>query len=806
VSQLVDISLALVDALDAAHRAGIVHRDIKPGNIFLTTRGPKILDFGLAKTALAVSAAGNSEQVTIEAERRLTDPGVTVGTVAYMSPEQLRGEALDARTDLFSLGLVLYEMATGRAAFLGPTSAVLSAAILHDTPRPPRQIRVELPERLEDVILKALERDPEVRCQTAAEVRADLKRLKRHVDSDHAAPADRSASALRAELAQMPAVTSVPPPSSDAQIVATLIKRHRGGLALATVVVAVVVAGASYGVLYRRPSRPAGSYPSLADLQVLQLTTTGNAGSPAISPDGKYVAYAQVTEDEASIWIRQTNTSSNVQIVPPQPFAIRPAITVTPDGSFVDFVRFETFDTQSPRSALWRVPFLGGTPKRLLDDIVSPVGWSPDGRRMAFVRGDITHTTLVLADADGTHERVLTAQRAPGPRLMSMLIFGRPLLPPAWSPDGRIIASAGFDDFEGKLSGQIVFTTVADASVQTIASPVGVTGIAWLDDASLVVARQPEPGTFSQLWRVTYPGGEVSRLTNDLSSYGGVSLTADRKTLATARTDARTSVWVADDGEPAREAVQPGADESTSYGTSVTWAAERLVYTTKALGMPTIESLVPGRGSPEEVVSKGVWPTATPDGRTIVFASTDTAAVGSLWTTDPDGSHRVQIAPGNVVYPVVTPNRTVLFNNPSRSGGKFWLWIVSLDGGEPTHVTDIDAISPDVSPDGKSVAFITSDSSHPPAIMVCDLPTCSNRRRLSVVGKPRWTPDGRAVVYTKQSNLWLQPLDGGAPRQFTHFTDRKMIQDFAWSRDGRHLAIARTSVTNDIVLIKGLKK
>jgi serine/threonine protein kinase len=802
VSQLVDMSLALVDALAAAHRAGIVHRDIKPGNIFLTAHGPKILDFGLAKTTQAVGAAGNSDQLTLEADARLTDHGVTVGTVAYMSPEQLRGDPLDARTDLFSLGLVLYEMATGRAAFVGATRAVLAAAILHDTPRPPCQIRRELPERLQDIILTALEKDPDVRCQTAAEVRADLKRLKRQVDAHHAARSEPPANVLQTEVAASPAAASAHPPSSDAEMVAALVRRHRGGVAIGVAVVALVAAGALYFVMQRRPSRPAGSSPSLADLRVLQLTTSGNASSPAISPDGKYVAYVQGTED-ASIWIRQTDTSSNVQIVPPQPFAVRPAITVTPDGSFVDFVRVERYDPQSSKSALWRVPFLGGTPKRVLDDIVSPVGWSPDGRRMAFVRGGFAQTALMLADADGSHERVLTAQRTPAPLLMTMLVFGNPLVAPAWSPDGRIIASAVMSDTGGKLAGQIVFTQVADASVQAIASPVGITGIGWLDDTSLVLSRRAEAGTFNQLWHVTYPRGEVSRLTNDLSSYGGVSLTADRATLVTARTDARTSIWVADGGgENGRETVQPFPDEATGYGTAVTWAGERLVYTTKALGLPTIESLLPGRGSAEEVVSRGVWPSATPDGQTIVFVSTDTAILGSLWAIDTDGRRKVQIAPGNVLLPVATPNRSVLFNNPGKSGGRFWLWMASLDGGEPTVVAEINALSPDVSPDGTSVAFVTDDS----WIMVCDLPACTNRRRLSVSGKPRWTSDGRAVAYADQSNLWIQPLGGGSPRQLTHFADGKIIQDFAWSRDGHRLAVARTSVSNDIVLIKGLKK
>src|ERR1700730_11810014 len=162
VPVLVDIALAVADALETAHSKGIGHRDIKPANIFITRRGPKILDFGLAKAAPGPAAIGASYQSTRSAEALLTDPGSTVGTVAYMSPEQLRGEDVDARSDLFSFGLVLYEMATGQPAFAGPTAAVISAAILHQEPPPPRKVRADLPARLEDVIVRLLEKDRDV--------------------------------------------------------------------------------------------------------------------------------------------------------------------------------------------------------------------------------------------------------------------------------------------------------------------------------------------------------------------------------------------------------------------------------------------------------------------------------------------------------------------------------------------------------------------------------------------------------------------------------------------------------------------
>ncbi len=338
--------------------------------------------------------------------------------------------------------------------------------------------------------------------------------------------------------------------------------------------------------------------------------------------------------------------------------------------------------------------------------------------------------------------------------------------------------------------------------------------LAWLDSASLVLSRRAEPGAPSQLWRLSYPEGTLSRLTNDLNSYAGISVTADRSSLVTAQRATRVGFWVGD-GLATRgtEIVPPALGRRGD----VAWASDRLVYTTLTSGQSSIVGVAPGRGTPEEMVLKGTAPAATSDGRTIVYVSTESGAHAGLWKADADGRHATQLVSGpvfvDVSSPAVTPDdcRVVFI---SLRGGEPTAWTVSLDGGMPTQLTDGVAVTPDVSSDGK-LAFGTPDpQTSRPSMVVCDPPNCTARRRLAAptnlaAVRLKWTPDGRAVAYidTTLSNLWVLPIDGRAPSQLTHFTDgRTLTGGFAWSHDGKRLAIARSVTTNDIVLFRGLKR
>ena len=384
---------------------------------------------------------------------------------------------------------------------------------------------------------------------------------------------------------------------------------------------------------------------SLRTAQVVSLTSSGTASLPALSPDGRSIAYVQTDEHGDSLWTRQTNSPSNQRIVAPRPGVRILAVTVTPDSAFVHFVAREQSAVR-----LWRVPFLGGAAQPILNGVYSAISWAPDGSRFAFVRViGFSESALVVADADGRNERVLTRQgyAEHGRVFVTAIAPGGAGIGPAWSPDGTVLALAAVGFPGGTLTFYHVFVTADDGAVRALPQA-GFGWGGWVDAASLLWSMPIQPGAPRQLWRLSYPSGQMTRETNDVSNYGGVSLTADGDAFVTTRRDSENDIWMGD-GSGRRgadldtSAARPVA--SANQGGQISWAGDRLLYASPSGGRNGIWGIRSGQ-APEELVPTAISPSATADGGAIVYVSNEAGANNSLWRADADGRAGTRLVAG----------------------------------------------------------------------------------------------------------------------------------------------------------------
>jgi serine/threonine protein kinase/Tol biopolymer transport system component len=770
--QIVDLLVGVADALAAAHQAGILHRDVKPQNVLVAKNGyAKLADFGLAKLSESVPADATATVAAVA-----TRAGVIVGTIAYMSPEQAAGKAADARSDVFSFGVVLYELLAGRRPFAGTTELEVLQTVIHGTAAP-LDSAIPIPLRL--IVEKALEKDPADRYQTMRDLVVDLRRVARRRPEDSGQVASGT--------------TTVP----------TLRWRR-----LALAALALAVAGVAGALVHRWWSGEASPTPSSSNVRFHRITDDiGMEEMPAVSPDGRTVAFVAPVNGRRQIWVRLLAGGAALPITRDNVDHEHPRWA--PDSSAI--VYFTPSLQEEESGTLWEVPALGGTPRRLATSTTG-ADVSHDGRRIAAFQRTSEGLVLAILGRDGQSAGSAIPIHESGSDFLTL----------RWSPDDRSIA---FVVDEGNFQYSLRLIDASGGMAREVTRTNQIRGVAWLPDGSGLVYASSSGSTMiyppiSNLRMISLDGGLERQLTVGDASYVQPDIVQSGKLFAT-RVRSQSDIWGFPLSGSPTENVRNGLRITRQTGQaqtpSVSPDGKEIAYLSDSGGHGNVWiAKIDGSGvrqitferDPAVVIGIPIW---SPAGDRIVFIL-NRAGANSEWLVNSDGSGlRELVGNGAASATWSADGRWVYFQRPPC------LYKIPSDGGAEVQLR-CDAALPIPSSDEKTLYYSPRGWRNATEIFKASPPSGKSVpvARYAPSRVPFWpisyvlSPDDRwlatALKDGAATNIWAIPTSGGPFRQLTDFGHRAILiaRQVSWSRNGKFIYAAVMESDADVVLLDGM--